>query len=368
MISSETLKSKLALSFTVAATLLMSVQHSSAERNVVRDVRTDLGMGVDKYYREIRNVSSFRRGNVFIYMSDGIFVFQEGCARPAFWPANIPLDPCPLGATGFLTNGDIDSPIANPYYSIISIFGAAAVAPYRAEGMFLRVAPASRLERPLGGFIDFGRVAFYNLLSRTGDIRQIPLTYYVQDFDYDETQKKKIEEEWVPGVYSFSLPAVNFPDRSSNISNTIFPMIEGREKIKNRFTGFHFTFDDPANWRADGFYQIKTRRPFTVRWAGVTTTNVIRSDKLYFVMRKLEDPSNPLSPASNDVIFPNFSDDVEQRILLQNPYTTSITLPPLFPAGTKAVIRLRYSRLIQNTGAAYDLSDRYFEIPVVFVN
>ncbi len=366
MIPSETLKSKLALSFTAVVSLLMSAPFAGAQE--VTDVITSMGMSFQKTYREIRDVPSFRSGRVFLYVQDGNFEIQDGCIRPAFWGPNIPRDECPLGATGYITSGDLDSPVDLPYASVTAIFGANVVAPYRSGGLFLRAAPPSKLTRPLGGFRDKGEVIFFNILSPTGNFRQYPQTFYDREFKFDSSEKNKMRQEWVPGAYSFAAPSAVNPSREAVINNTVFPMIEGREKIANRFSGFHFTFDVSGNWTPDGFYKIKTKRPFVVRWAGVTVNNVVRSDKLYFSMKKLSDEANPLSeikPGPN--VFPNFAGSV-RGILLQSPYVTSVSLPPLFKAGEKAVLRLHFDRVIQNSGIAYDLSDRFFEMPVVFVD
>jgi hypothetical protein len=91
---------------------------------------------------------------------------------------------------------------------------------------------------------------------------------------------------------------------------------------------------------------------------------------LYFSVKELEDPADPLSDASDALVFPNFT--VNSRVLLPSPLTTSYTIPPVVAAGTTGVIELELVRdLYPSTVGAGNYGRPYrrtFQVPVIFVD
>mgnify|MGYP000570734663 FL=1 len=80
---------------------------SAMVATTVLPATADLALTIssDKTYRTSKRGTAFLGGTFDVAVRDGNGTFTGGCARSNYWRANIPLDPCPLGSTGFLLYG-----------------------------------------------------------------------------------------------------------------------------------------------------------------------------------------------------------------------------------------------------------------------
>ncbi len=332
----------------------------------------------DKVYRTNKRNTNFLGGSFNTSVRDGDGVYVGGCARTAYWAPNIPLDPCPGGSTAYLLFGDIDGTFANGgirYYWVTNVIPAIVIEPRRPDLSFLVAAPASKLKRPSKGFDDGSFALYYNL--HTTGVSEYVVSRYTNTRFYSSREREKFEAEIVPGVYYYSFPRLNSPNLKASLSTVIYPMAEGRQTINRQEVGFDFTFDDTRTWTKNGFVELSFIKPNIITWKGLTPSNVFAAvDDLYFSMRVMTNPNNPnsgLNLIDNDTdfpqsIFPGFASGGDPRILLANPYITSVTLPPIFPSGTRAMIELELDRNFYTGGVSYDLSTRRYQIPVIVVN
>ncbi len=332
-------------------------------------------MGTQKEYRQSATAASaFRGGSFGVFLSDGQGVYQPGCARAKYWRPNIPLDPCPLGATGYLTLGEFGgAALATPYFSEVSIVPAYIIEPGRPDLAYLYAAPASSLPRPLFGFSDGGFAMYYNLT--TTDIQEYKVAGYSYTKSYDATQLGLFNSDVVPGSYYFKFPKLGSPNLVVVVSAAVRTMPEGYAKLNNRASGVKFT--TTSGFDANGFLQLSYRNPNTIKWSGITSqTASAVTDRLYFSLRYLSDPADPQSevtytnpagesPAS---FFPMFVSGADPRVLLASPFVTSFSLPPIFKGGSTAIAELELVRNYAAGGVNYDYSTRKFQIPVVFSN
>lgn len=334
-----------------------------------------LELSTQKSYRQDAKSMQFKGGTFEVNLSDGDGVFTGSCARTGYWPPNIPMDPCPLGATAFLSYGNIDSTNLATYFSVTSVIPAIAIEPRRPDLAFLRAAPPSRLQRPLADFTDTSFSLYYNL--HTTSIREYIISRYSSSRTYGPAERSRFETEIVPGVYYYSFPRLNNPILAAPISAVIYPMPEGRAVKNSQWVGVDFTTvsGKAPVWR-NGFMELSFNKPNVLRWRGFDPSSVFASaDKLYLSIRVLSDSRNPKSETDLvDVeglpqsIFPGFTNGGDPRILLGNPYVSSFTTPPIFPSGTRGVLELELQRNLSTTGVTFDGSNRKFQIPVIVVN
>lgn len=126
-------------------------------------------LSVDKrFYQRSGFRLDFDAGQLNLLLSDGQVYLDGACVidpQPVFFgPSDLP--PCPLGATGFIAQGDVDRDGIrddNQYWSVVGVVPAAVVEPSRPELVQLFSAPASKLPRPLSNFRDDSIVTFYNV-------------------------------------------------------------------------------------------------------------------------------------------------------------------------------------------------------------
>ncbi|MEO5713871.1 MAG: hypothetical protein ABIT37_10330 [Luteolibacter sp.] len=340
--------------------------------------QVSLTLATDKTYRTSKKGTNFRGGTFNVDISDGDGIYVGGCARSAYWPPNVPLDPCPGGSTAYLLFGNIDGAFATGgirYYWVTSVIPAIIIEPRRPDLVYLAAAPASDLKRPSKGFADGSFALYYNL--HTTDVSEYIISRYTNARMYGAKQRDKFEAEIVPGVYHYILPRLHYPNLKAALSTVIYPMAEGLQTINKQKVGFDFTFDDSRSWSKNGFVELSYSKPNIITWKGLTPSNVFAQvDSLYFSMRVMINPNKANSALDlydddNFVpqsIFPGFLTGNDPRILMKNPYVTSITLPPIFPSGTRAMVELELDRNFQTGGVSYDYSTRRFQIPVVVVN
>ena len=352
---------------------LVSALLASAVAPAQADVA--LTLSSHKTYRQTKTGSTdFRGGRFDISLRDGNGIYL--CARDAYWPPNIPLDPCPGGSTAYILFGDLDPeyPNAGPYFWMTEVIPALIIEPRRPDLCILHAAPASKLPRPYGGFKDSSYGLYYNL--HEANVTESVISRYDNNRTYSDKQRGKFEDEIVPGVYHYSFPRLGNPVLRVPVSPVIYPIAEGFAKKNNQKTGVQFI--QTENGFSGGFMELSYVRPNVVKWKGFSPTVVFPTvDNLYFSMRFLSDPKDPLSetttldskrlesPAS---FFPSYVSGGDPRILLANPFVSSFTLPPVFLGGSRAVIELELERGFQTGGVTFDLSSRKFQIPVIIIN
>lgn len=341
-------------------------------------------LSTDKAFRQYEEGSDFRGGQLTATLLDGGFVYIGGCARPAYWPPNIPLDPCPGGSTAFLTFGDAgDANSAAPYFWVTDIQPAIVIEPRLPQLCSLIAAPASELRRPLGGFRDRSVGLYFNL--HTTQVSEYLITRYNYSRNYTKNQEGRFFKEIVPGVYHYEFPRLDNPVLRARISPVVYPLPNGPAKINNKKTGVRF--DDKGRWggkrgysgrwNKKGYFELSYIYPNTIKWEGFTPNEVYPAiDDLFFSIRYLSQPGDARSditytsptgdaPAS---IFPAYINGGDPRVLLPSPYTREFTLPPVLPSGTKGLVELELNRYFQTGTITVDSSNRYFQLPVMVVN
>lgn len=336
-----------------------------------------LELSSQKTYRQDKKGVHFLGGRFDVNLSDGDGIYIGGCARRYYWVPNIPLDPCPGGATAFLIFGAFDGATATrgPYFWVESIIPAIVVEPRRPDLAFLRAAPASGLPRPFGGFKDTSFALYYNL--HTTGVREYVVTRYSTTRNYTSNQRDKFEDEIVPGVYYYSFPRLRNPKLVAPITAVISPMPEGLAKLNNQKTGFEFTSINKNKWSKDGFMEIDYNAPNILQWRQLSPSVTYASvDDLYLsirVMRNPKDPDSDTDLTDNTIgtpqsIFPGFASGGDPRVLLANPYVNSFALPPIFDSGTRGVLEIELQRAFRPAGVSYDFSSRKFQIPIIVTN
>ncbi|MEX1116196.1 MAG: hypothetical protein WEB53_13160 [Akkermansiaceae bacterium] len=336
--------------------------------------QVSMSLSSDKVYRQDRRNVNFEGGDFNVSFGDGSVSYLSACSdtiyiRPGFFRGV-----CAPGTSGLVTGVGLNAdPVDLPYLQVTGLQGAIAVEPRKPELIFLRAAPASGLERPLGGFQDNSLSLFYNL--HTSFVSEYNLTGYSTNRSYTRKQRAKFDEEIVPGAYYYSFPRLGRPNLPTPINPTIFPMAEGRFKKNNKTEGFEYTQVNDKNlkWGKNGFVELGTRRPATLSWNGLTPSAVFAAtDSLFISLRSLQDAQNPRSPTGSrrNSVFPPFENGsaTEPRIFLANPYVKSFTFPPIFPSGTRAIAEISLQRDFQTGGVTYDFSSRRFQIPVIFID
>lgn len=356
------------LSLTFASALLATA---------VVPVHADVAMQLStrKSYRQNKfGDTLFRGGSFDVAVRDGNGIVVGGCARPFYWPPNIPGDPCPGGSTAYVLFGDPTGNNAGPYFWMTDVIPAIIIEPRRPELCILRAAPPSDLPRPYSGFKDTSFGVYYNL-HEAAAVREYIISRYDTSRTYSEKQLKKFEGEIVPGVYHYEFPRLNDPQVKLSISPVIYPMPEGFAEKNNQKVGVRF---QTTRWSKKGFMELSYVKPNVIRWTGFSpTTTYATVDKLYFSMRFLKNDKNPQSDVSyiNPItgegpasFFPPYVSGGDPRVLLANPFVDHFTLPPVFKGGSTAVIELELDRSFQTGGVTFDFSTRKFQIPVVIVN
>ena len=325
-------------------------------------------------YRQLKDGVKFKGGTFDIALADGAVDSIYFCNDPFYFPPS-PAGLCSPGTSGFLSEGSINSEtVQRPYLVINSLSPAAFIEPFQPDFVALTAAPASLLPRPLAGFTDGSASIFYNL--HTTDIREYKITNYSLSRQYSKREGLKFKSEIVPGVYQYVFPGIvpvgtDYMFRPAPISAVIHPMVEGFAEVNNTEQGVRFTaINGTFKWN-QGFVEMSYLRPNTIRWAGFTPDTVFAAvDSLYFSMRVLLDGTDPensgLVPTVS--VFPAFDNGNETRVLLESPYRSFITIPPIFPSGLRSMMELQLLRNFQTGGVTYDRSTRKFQLPVIVVN
>lgn len=126
-----------------------------------------MGLGANKrYYQTSAYKLNFEEGDLSLILRDGLVIIDGACSvDPQLFFFN-PSIACPLGATGFIAQGDVDRDGVrddNQYWSVLSVIPAFVIEPSRPDLAQLFSAPPSKLPRPLPNFRDDSLVTFYDI-------------------------------------------------------------------------------------------------------------------------------------------------------------------------------------------------------------
>ncbi|WP_193210460.1 hypothetical protein [Luteolibacter marinus] len=129
-----------------------------------------MGLGADQlHYQESALKVRFDSGELNLILRDGLVVLAPCSVDPQLFFFT-PSIPCPLGATGFIAQGDVDRDGVrddNQYWSVATVVPALLIEPSRQDLVQLFAAPPSKLPRPLQNFRDDSLVAFYDISTPT---------------------------------------------------------------------------------------------------------------------------------------------------------------------------------------------------------
>ena len=353
----------------LAATLAVAPINSQAQLTDTRPAYFQANSVAN--YRQLSTGVVFDGGTFSFELRDGLSIFEAGCIGPAYFP---PSPRCPIGATGYITRGDVNGDgveDAGRYQSVLSIARASAIRPFEPEKIALVSAPASRLPRPLRGFVDNSRSMFFNLMAPP--YRQYVFTNYTFDRTYTPANRTSFDEEIVPGSYVFNCPSIASTIYPVVITVNMFKQLDGFRKINNQRQGFQFT-NVRRDLRYDSNFAVLNPNVInTITWEGNTLDLIApAADRAYFSIKALEDDEDPLSdPSPGTPIFPNFTGPPGSvtRVLLDSPLEQSYTLAPNFLIpGQTGIVDLEFEIYRPTTSAVEELTTRRFRLPVVVLD
>lgn len=311
-------------------------------------------------YRQITTGTFFEGGAFEILARDGLVNIT--CKDIVYFPPSMP---CPKGASGFVTAGDVDGDgleDAGSYVSVTAIARAIILRPFQEQKVALVSAPPSLLPRPLGGFVNDSRSVFYDI--QTTAISQYDIAKYTYSRTYTPANRKFFDGEIVPGSYRFNFPSIASTVIPASLSINLYPQLDGYRKINSQPQGLRFT-----NVKYDGdFAVLNPNQINTITWEGNTVSIISpRFDKAFFSIKPLADPNDPLSdPVQGGIpIFPNFTGPTVTRVMLSNPLVQSYTLAPNFLiAGQTGIIDLEFVSSRPTSAVISENSIRRFRLPV----
>lgn len=348
------------LSLAVSIVLVAGNAHSQTSGTTFAFIANSTGN-----YRQAPTGTAFEGGVFSFNVRDGVIIF-DGCEAPFFYNPSIP---CPIGSTGFVSRGLEDDPLLNgrgPYFSVTEISPAIILRPFAPQNAILVSAPPSQLQRPILGFENRSISSFYNLF--TNFIRQYDVTIYNFAREYAAGERSRFDGEAVPGTYRFNFAALTHPVNPAVLSVNLFPKLDGYRKINNQNQGVRFlnvAYDD-------GFAMLDPFVLNTVKWEGNGVSLIsATSDVAYFSIKRLEDPSDPLSDPDLESVplFPNFSGPNISRVVLRSPLDTSYIIPPNFmQPGNTGVIDLEFVITRRTSGVIFEQAVRRFRLPVRVTN
>jgi hypothetical protein len=314
---------------------------------------------VKNYLMSSSTKAQYTSGYAFVVIQDGTWVLGE-CGQDPSPFIILPNLFCPIGTTGFIWRGDADRDGVRDdgsYWGIDSVEKAKTIAPFMADKVFLRAAPPSKLRRPAGNFVDQSIGIYYNVLTPT--IKEYPIAGYSYIKEYGFNEEKKHKEDYVPGVYTFTAPALINPQVFLPIRTEIFAAPESTAHAVGN-VGFSIT---GTRW-SNGSMELDPRIVSTVSWRGINRNNTVTSDTVYFSMYSAY-------PGTGDIVEPETivypTPDV--RYELDSSLQTSLNIIPFaFVKGDRAVARIEWERRLGATPVAYDESQRRFEWRCRFVD
>lgn len=330
----------------------------------------------EKTYRQNQKSINFQGGKFNVDLTDGNIIYIAGCIFFRYIPPGFYENACAPGTNGRVVAGNLGGLAkGSPYLLVSSISPAVVVEPRQSKLIALTSAPASGLARPQGGFSDNSVSLYYNLQAL--DQKEYVITRYEFSKSYNKSQRSKFDSDIVPGTYRYSFPRLRRPTVPAPITAQIYAMPEGLNKRNNVTSGFEFTAVNKDVWTKDGFVELSYINPNIIKWRQLSASSVFQSaDSLSFSIRVMIDPKNPNSSLdlidrySKDPqsIFPDYSSGADPKLVLNNPFVTSTTIPPIFDGGTRGMIEVQLQRAFSPGGVSYDFSTRKFQIPIVVVN
>jgi len=333
---------------TCASLLLFGI--ASLQAQIVVDINVNRTFDLTS-----ATTSKYLSGDTNINISDGSYSLSPCAFHPAltiFGP-----DPlfCPLGTTAFIQAGDIDEDGISDlraYWSVASVTKAILIDPFNSTNISLAAAPPSTLVRPRSEFIDGSVAMYYNVLAPPIELKDIARYSYSKPYVVDEF--KKHSDEWVPGVYIYSIPVIDRsfqnPGLKTNLNIQLTQMIEP-SGYRQGLEGFIL---DTTLWRNNA-HELDPRIVSTVKWRGNTSLNTLPSDLLEF---GIEDDMG-------DLVYPTF----DLLYKLSNPYLRQLAiLPYAFTKGDVGKAVMSFTRSIKTTTVASDTSTRLWKWPMRFVD
>lgn len=273
---------------------------------------------------------------------------------------------CPLGTTGYVWRGDADQDGTRDdgkYWSLSQVIKAAVIKPFEANRVILKAGPPSKLKRPIGNFADESVGIYYDIIK--SPVKEYGITRYVYTKIYGLGEVKKHSDEFVPGVYTFNVPALLPPTTPVGIEidralqATIFTAPEARG-YRPSVQGFELL---GTRW-SKGSQELDPRVLTRIDWAGINTSNTIALDSLYFSMYEAH-------PQTGDIVSPENIQypTPDLPFLLDSSLRNFIEIIPFaFKKGDRAVARLAWVRSIQASAIANDKSRRTFDWRCRFVD
>jgi hypothetical protein len=356
------------VNFTKTFSLLTVFAFVGQHKSNAQDLSNfEFKMGSVNNYRQSPTGTVYEGGTFDVNLRDGLLTIIPGCVLPFYFN---PIPGCAPGATGFITAGDVDGDgleDAGSYVSVTSISPATIVRPFRPSEVLLASAPPSTLPRPLAGFTNDSRSVFFNI--RTESIRQFDITLYDFTREYTSAERGKYDKDIVPGSYIYKFPSLASTTIPVNLAINRFATIDGYRKLNNINVGFRFlnvTFDD-------GFAVLNPFQINTIKWEGNSTSYIQpASDIMYFSIKALQDPTDPLSDPDLTVppIFPNFSGTPgTPRVLLPSALESQYILAPNFLIpGQTGLIDVEFFILRRTNTVSFDRSVARFRMPVRVLN
>ena len=292
-----------------------------------------LSLWTDATYRQkSAGQSDFRGvGDFGVLLRDGNVVINAGCALNGsltYFGAN-PLIGCPIGATVYVSIGDINPAGPTPPYlrtppatgdpSLVYDTGAigpiralhpddmtywevptaptaaVAISPSHPEYCHLYAAPPSGLTRPINTFADETLSVYGNLQSAS--VRGYSLARYRYSMIFDTANYvdgpsagADMKTTIVPGEYDFLFPQLTDPKVAVTVPVFYRPIPEGYNKVGTIMPGkisqgFRFTKlnGSALTWSADGYVQIDPRLPNTIEWEGNGTELMFPSTDVMYL-------------------------------------------------------------------------------------
>lgn len=281
---------------------------------------------------------------------------------------------CQTGTTGFLAAGDLNGdglPDPPAWYAFTRApIETAFTAPFSSEGIYVDLAPFSKLERPvISPVVDGSLTLLYNALSS-------PLQYTVARYYHERTfsagsaGREDHDLTIVPGQYQFSVPSLSNPIARQPIGFALSSMPESYPGLTQASlpSGFHFDNDD--HWH-DGAMEMDPRLFLTINWSGITLGQEFFANSDFMQIWVLETPSaSPFevpTVGQTGVLFPPSGDPavVTTTNLLNKRYT----LPPsFFTIGETARLYMRMTRDRSSVGSPGEESIRVWMADLSFVD
>jgi hypothetical protein len=312
--------------------------------------------GTEKDFTQTTAAGPVFAGGAFTMgLQDGQIVINPNCqlnnSNAPFGKAAV--IGCPTGSTGLITFGDADDDgvlDSNTYWEVLADTPALYIEPFKPELCQLAAAPASPLNRPLGGFVDDGVISFWNTQLVT--MQQYEMARYTLTLPYGagNGEGRRMARELVPGQYSFTFPMRNNIAAKVGLPVTLLPNMEMYDASSSQGKqGFKFLGN---RWK-NGYYEVDPRVINTFTWQGNRLNVRPGAD---FLFLQIQTNSTVFPPNGSPLFIPSVT-------------STSYSMPPgFFTVGETGTFTLNFQRLLAITGAATDVSERNFSFPIRFID